>query len=104
MREDFIYDPMFSKETNDNFKIFHEIYEDCKEIMGSEKHLEPFTGEKSGPPTDEVMENFNKYLLKYTNETNRGVLRTLLVIGKPYKNHPVISDTIEILTNTLRKE
>lgn len=103
MREEFKYDPMFDEETNDNLKVFHEIYEDCKEIMGSEKHLEPFTGKKSGMPTDGVMKNLNEYLMKYMNETNRGVLSTLLVIGKPYKNHPIISETFEILLNTLRK-
>lgn len=104
MRQEFTYDPRFSKETNDNFKIFHEIYEDCKEIMGSEKHLEPFTGKKSGTPSDEVMTKYNQYLMKYTNETDRGILTTLLVIGKPYKNHPIVKDTINILADELRKE
>ena len=103
MREEFIYDPKFSKETNDNFKIFHEIREDCREILGAEKWIEPFTGKKSGPPSDEVMTKYNEYLMKYTNETNRGILRTLLVFGKPYKNHPIIKETFNILADELRK-
>ena len=103
MRREFKYNPMFSEGTNDNFKIFHEIREDCAEILGAEKYLEPFTGKKSGPPSDEVMTKYNEYLMKYTNETNRGTLRTLLVFGKPYKNHPIIKETFNILADELRK-
>jgi hypothetical protein len=103
IRKEYEYRPMFSKETNDNMKIFHEITEDCIEILGSQKYMEPFTGEKSGEPTNETMTKYNQYLMKYTNETNRGVLRTLLIIGKPYKNHPIVKETLTILADELRK-
>lgn len=103
MREEYEYKTMFSKETNDNMKVFHDITEDCIEILGTSKYLEPFTGKKSGTPSDEVMTKYNQYLMKYTNETNRGILRTLLVFGKPYKNHPIVKDTITILADELRK-
>jgi len=49
------------------------------------------------------MVNFNNYLIKYINEKNRGILRTLLVIAKPYKNHPIVKETISILADELRK-
>lgn len=91
------------KETNDNFNIYDEIYKDCNEILGIEKHLEPFTGKKSGLPSDEVMIKYNVYLKKYINETNRGILRTLLIIGKPYKNHPIVEETFKTLSNELRR-
>ena len=103
MREEYQYEPKLPKETNDNMKVFHDITEDCIEILGASKYLEPFTGEKSGTPSDEVMTKYNQYLMKYTNETNRGILRTLLVFGKPYKNHPIVKDTINILADELRK-
>ena len=103
MRREFIYDSKFSKETNDSFKIFHEIREDCREILGAEKWLEPFTGTRSSLPSDEVMTKYNDYLMKYIGETNRGVLRTLLVFSKPYKNHLVIKETFNILADELRK-
>ena len=103
MRKEYEYEPMFSKETNDNMRTFHEITEDCIEILGTSKYMEPFTGEKSKTPSDETMMEYNQYLMKYINETNRGILRTLLVIGKPYKNHPIVKDIINILTNELRK-
>ncbi len=103
MRREYEYDPKFSKESNDNFKTFHEIKEDCRVILGAEKYLEPFTGKKSGEPSDETMEKYNEYLKGYIGETDRGILRTLLVIGKPYKNNPIISETFEILANELRE-
>jgi hypothetical protein len=103
MRKEYQYNPMFSKETNDNLKIYHGIYEDCSEILGAEKHLEPFTGKRSGSPSDETMVKYNEYLKGYLNETDRGILRTLLVVGKPYKNHPIVSETMETLANELRR-
>jgi hypothetical protein len=98
-REEYEYDPKFSKQTNQSFKIIHDIYEDCKLILGAEKHFEWVSGEKSQTPSDDIMNNFNEYLKGYINEENKGILRTLLVIGKPYKHNPIVKDTIEILAN-----
>lgn len=103
MRKEYEYKTMLSKETNDNMKVFHDITEDCIEILGTSKYLEPFTGEKSKTPSDETMIEYNQYLMKYINETNRGILRTLLIIGKPYKNHPMVKETLSVLADELRK-
>jgi hypothetical protein len=55
------------------------------------------------PKRGTLFSEYNQYLMKYTNETDRGILRTLLVFGKPYKNHPIVKDTITILADELRK-
>jgi hypothetical protein len=103
-RKEYQYNPTFSKETNDNLKVFHEIREDCKLILNAQKHIEWVTGNKSPEPTDEMMNNYNEYLKGYINEENKGILRTLLVIGKPYKHNPIVKDTLEILANKLRED
>ncbi len=53
------YEPKFSKQTNESFKIFHNIYEDCRLILNAQKHIEWVTGEKSSESADEIMNNFN---------------------------------------------
>lgn len=102
-REEYKYDPRFSKQTNESFKILHDIYEDCRLIFNGEKYMDWVTGEKAPEPTDEIMNKYNEYLKGYINEENRGILRTLLVIGKPYKHNPIVKDTLETLANKLRE-
>ncbi len=102
MREEYKYNTMFSEGTNKNLEMFHNITEDCKEILLGLKYLDVFTGEKTEIPSDDVMLKFNDYLLKYVNEENSGILRTLLIVSKPYKNHIIINNTFEILANKLR--
>jgi 5-methylcytosine-specific restriction endonuclease McrBC regulatory subunit McrC len=102
-REEYKYDSRFSKELNKQFKIYHNIYEDCKLILNSEKHLEVFSGEKSKEPTEDMLYNFNEYLKSYIDENNSGILRTLLIIAKPYRNDMAIKETFGTLSFKLRE-
>ena len=69
------------------------IHEDCYKILGSQKHLDVFGLSKSPEPSEEQMIEFKKYAERFLSEdTNNGELRTILIIGKPYRNHPVIKD------------
>lgn len=79
------------------------IYEDCYKILGSQKHLDVFGLSKSLEPSAEQMEEFKKYAERFlSDEVNNGELRTILVIGKPYRNHPVIKDLFKVLSDRLR--
>ena len=40
-------------------------------------------------------------LNNHLNDDN-GMIRTLLVIGKPFKNNPIVKDNLEFLANKLR--
>lgn len=79
------------------------IHEDCYKILGSQKHLDVFGLSKSQEPSVKQMEEFKKYAERFLNDkVNNGELRTILVIGKPYRNHPVIRDLFEVLADRLR--
>jgi len=103
-RKEYKYDSRFSKQTNQSFKIIHDIYEDCKLILGAEKHLDWIDGGVSPKPTDDMLHNFNEYLKSYINEENAGILRTLLIIAKPYKDNMIVKENIDILSVKLREK
>lgn len=79
------------------------IYDDVEKIFNSKPVyiLGAYTG-RTSPVTDEGLSKLNEYAKSFDGEENNGKLRTILVIIKPYKNHPIIKDTAEILANQLR--
>jgi hypothetical protein len=81
------------------------IYDDVEQIFNSKPVY--VLGENIGRTskvTDEHLSELNKYVIQFNGEENLGKLRTLLVILKPYKNHPIIKDTAELLANQLRSK
>lgn len=79
--------------------IYEKLYDDCESILNGEKWLDTFTGKLTDIPNIERLELFNTYLKQYLNESNSGILRTLLIISKPYKNHSIITETYNKLVN-----
>lgn len=69
--------------------IFQKIHDDCREIFKGDRDL------------SEKLIDFNVYLHNNLNGDN-GTMRTLLVIGKPFKNNPIVKDNLEFLANKLR--
>jgi transcription elongation factor Elf1 len=55
-----------------------------------------------GDDIDIKMNNFNDYLEQFIDERNNGLLRTVLVIGKSFKNNPIVKDRLEIIAQQLR--
>jgi hypothetical protein len=89
-------------EKSENMLRYEKAYDDCRDILGGNKHLDAFSLRPSVSPTNEQLEKFNDYLYAHINEEDSGMLRTLLIIGKPFKNNPIVKDNLEILTNRLR--
>lgn len=83
---------------------YSKAYGDCEVILGGEKCLDSFTHTPAPNPTDEQLNKFNDYLKGFLHETDSGMLRTLLVIGKPFKHEPIVKDTLEVLANKLRSK
>ena len=80
-------------EKNDNMLRYEKAHDDVREIFRNDKDL------------NEKLNDFNHYLKGYVdnidNEDN-GMIRTLLVIGKSFKNNPIVKDNLEILANKLK--
>jgi hypothetical protein len=78
---------------NDNMLRYEKAHDDVREIFRNDKDL------------NEKLNDFNDYLKGYVdnidNEDN-GMIRTLLVIGKSFKNNPIVKDNLEILANKLK--
>ena len=82
---------------------YMKIYDDVERILESKPVyvLGAMVG-RTSPVTDTKLEALVKYAKSFDGDTDRGKLRTVLVILKPYKNHPIIKETAELLANQLR--
>jgi hypothetical protein len=80
-----------------DLSIYEKLYDDCALILKGEKWLDSFVVDKAPTPNDEQLEKLNIYLNQYLNESNCGILKTLLIISKPFKNNPIVSETISEL-------
>jgi hypothetical protein len=80
-------------EKNDNMLRYEKAHDDVREIFRNDKDL------------NERLNDFNDYLKGYVDnidDEDNGMIRTLLVIGKSFKNNPIVKDNLEILANKLK--
>ena len=75
---------------NENFLKYEKIHNDCREIFKGDRVIE------------EKLNSFNEYLNSHLMDDDNGTMRTLLVIGKSFKNNPIVKDNLEFLANKLR--
>lgn len=76
----------------ENMLKYEKIHDECREIFKSDVNIE------------EKLNRFNSYLNDRLNDDDNGTMRTLLVIGKPFKNNPIVKDNLEFLADRLRKK
>jgi hypothetical protein len=72
---------------------YEKAHDDVREIFKMDK------------PIHSKLYDFNLYLTPYVeniNNEDNGMIRTLLVIGKSFKNNPIVKDNLEILANKLK--
>jgi hypothetical protein len=70
---------------------YERIHDECREIFRGDRSL------------DQKLEEFRRYLTKYLGEEeDNGTLRTLLVIGKPFKENPIVKTNLDTLASRLR--
>lgn len=82
-----------------NLEIYEKLYDDAEKILGSEKFIDSIINTNSSTPTDKQLSNWNNYLKDFLNETNMGILKTLLIISKPFNNIDILSETIQEINN-----
>jgi hypothetical protein len=82
---------MNNLDKNENMLRYEKIHEDCREIFKGDRDL------------SEKLTDFNNYLNNHLNGDN-GIIRTLLMIGKPFKNNPIVKDNFKFLENKLSDE
>jgi hypothetical protein len=81
---------MNKEDKTENMLKYDKIHDDCRKIFSSKKDI------------NEKLNNFNDYLSVHLNESDNGVIRTLLVIGKSFRDNPIVKDNLEFLANKLR--
>jgi hypothetical protein len=77
----------------ENMLRYEKAHDDVREIFRADK------------PLDDRLLDFNLYLKPYVENIDiqdNGMIRTLLVIGKSFKNNPIVKDNLELLANKLR--
>ena len=74
----------------ENMLKYEKIHDDCRMIFKGDRNI------------TEKLNNFNDYLSIHLKDDDNGTMRTLLVIGKPFKSNPIVKDNLEFLANKLR--
>ena len=74
----------------ENMLRYEKIHNDCREI---------FKGDR---PLTEKLNEFNDYLNNHLDIDDNGIMRTLLTIGKSFKDNAIVKDNLEFLANKLR--
>lgn len=69
---------------------YEKIHDDCRSIFKGDRNL------------DEKLNEFNDYLDNHLNTDDNGIMRTLLIIGKSFKDNVIVKDNLEFLANKLR--
>lgn len=80
-------------EKTDNMLRYEKAHDDVRIIF------------KTDRPLDERLNEFNDYLKTYVDnidEEDNGMIRTLLVIGKSFKDNPIVKDNLDYLATTLK--
>jgi hypothetical protein len=80
-------------EKTDNMLRYEKAHDDVRIIF------------KTDRPLDERLNGFNDYLKTYVDnidEEDNGMIRTLLVIGKSFKDNPIVKDNLDYLATTLK--
>jgi hypothetical protein len=77
----------------ENMLRYEKAHDEVREIFKADK------------PLDERLLDFNLYLIPYVENIDiqdNGMIRTLLMIGKSFKNNPIVKDNLELLANKLK--
>ena len=80
-------------EKTDNMLRYEKAHDDVRIIF------------KTDRPLDERLNEFNDYLKTYVDnidEEDNGMIRTLLVIGKSFKDNQIVKDNLDYLATTLK--
>ena len=81
---------------------YEKVYEDTRKILGDPIYVVGALVGRTERTTDEKLKELNEYAKNFLEEDNRGMLRTILIVLKPYKNHDIIKDTAAVLADKLR--
>jgi len=77
-------------EKSDNMLRYERMHDDCRAIFRGDRDLA------------QKLEDFRRYLEDHQEAEDNGTLRTLLVIGKPFKEHPIVKEPLDRMAHRLR--
>jgi len=79
---------------------YRRVYDDINEILGKPTiHMGRLIG-REDKPTDNTLYTLNEYTKTFIrNNDDKNLLRTILIILKPYKDNPILKETrLNLLT------
>ena len=91
-------------EKNSTMESYAKMYEDTDKILGKPIIEFGLLIGRSIKPTDEVLSELNEYSKKFINETDRGTIKTILIILKPYRENPILSGTRTAIKDNYEKQ
>jgi hypothetical protein len=81
---------------------YDKIYQETESIIGCPYYDMGAVVGRSKKVGDKELKELNEYSQQFLEEENRGILRTILIILKPYRNNEIIQDTFTKLADKLR--
>jgi len=87
---------------DDSMESYEKIYKDTDEILGNPLYILGGLAGRDKKITYEGLNKLREYAEKFLGCKNRGVLRTILIVLKPYKNNHIIKPTADKLADELR--
>ena len=83
-----------------NLEPYEKIYKDTDEILGKAGYYMGALVGREKPSDDESLIELRNYAEQFREETNKGVLRTMLIVLKPYREHEIIEPIFKELAET----
>ena len=83
--------------------IYEKVYNDTDKILGNPAYFDGVLVGRDKKISDEGLEELKVYAEQFLSEENKGLLRTILIVLKPYRNNSIIKPIFDKLV-TRHKE
>lgn len=87
---------------SEEFKVHDKIYDDVEKILGENPCLDVVFMKTPNKQSDEKLKELNNYAKKFLKEQSSGIIKTMLVNIKPYRENEIIKDTYQKLFKRLK--
>ena len=83
---------------------YKKIYDDTDKILGKPVMDMALLVGRTNPPTDDTLDKLNEYAKPFITETHRGLIKTILIVLKPYKDNPRLKDTRQAIKDNYERQ
>jgi len=93
-----------SENKDNSLEPYDKIYRDTDKILGSPLYILGGLAGRDKKISDEELNELKNYAEGISGGVDKGVLKTILIVLKPYKNNDIIKSTFDKLADELRAE